>query len=67
MKIIGTDNLARETIADTFLFTFPDKDVETARKFCNWLNTFSCDEYGGTFYTIVSNDYKLSKGMEDFI
>lgn len=70
MKIIGTDTLARETVADKLLISdIPNTDYNRlrAKSFCNWLNKFTCDELGGTYYRVVDNDYRLSRGMEDLI
>ncbi len=66
MKIIGVDNFARETVADRHLISFPDRELEKAKAFCEWLNSFSCDDVsGGTYYKTVANNYRLSRGMED--
>ena len=68
MKIIGTDNLARESVADKLLIAwFPREAIEHAKAACDALNKFSYDDNGGTFYIIVEDDYRLSKGMEDLV
>lgn len=68
MKIIGVDNLARETVADRLLIAwFPSRAKEQAQAACDALNKFSCNDNGGTFYQIVEDDYRLSKGMEDLV
>lgn len=68
MKIIGTDNLARETVADKLLIAwFPPWAREHAQAACNALNKFTCDDSGGIFYKIVDDDYRLCRGMEDLI
>lgn len=69
MKIIGTDNLARESVADTLLIPWvPKGHKEDAEKACTFLNKFTCDDVnGGTFYKVVDDNYRLSKGMEDLV
>lgn len=67
MKIIGADNLARETVADRLICTFPEREQAKAQEFCDWLNSFHCDVHGGTFHKIVANDYRLSRGMADLV
>jgi hypothetical protein len=70
MKIIGVDNLARETVADRLVVSHipdtPENKVK-AQEFCDWLNTFSCYLGGGTFHRIAEDGYRLSRGMEDLI
>jgi hypothetical protein len=69
-KIVGKDNLNRETVADRLLHSgIPDipENRKKAEEYCSWINEFSCDDHGGTFYTIVESDYRLSRGMEDLI
>ena len=69
MKIVGIDNFAREAVADSLLVSgIPDtgQNKLKAKEFCDWLNTFTCDEVaGGTFYVVKDNGYRLSRGMED--
>lgn len=70
MKIIGSDNFARETVADSLLlhhFPNTEEHKKKAEEFCEWLNSFSCDSYGGVFYRVVDDDYRLSRGMEDLV
>lgn len=69
-KIIGRDNLARETIADKLVIGWiPNSEKEKAQEFCDWMNSFSCgvlsDE--GTYYIVVDNNHRLSRGMEDLV
>lgn len=67
MKIIGTDNYARETIAD-FLVAENIKNKEFAELMCKALNEKYCNnDYAITFYKVVEDDFKLSKGMADFV
>lgn len=67
MKIIGTDNYARETVAD-FLVADNIKNNEFAKVMCKALNEKYCNsEYALTYYKVVENDFKLSKGMADLI
>lgn len=67
-KIIGTDNLNRETVADNLLIShIPDEEQAKAKQFCDWLNTFTCYDHGGRYYRVVENDYRLSRGMEDLV
>lgn len=68
MKIIGRDNLARETVADKLLLAwFPKQAVKHAQDACDALNKFTCDDNGGTHCVIVEDDYRLSRGMEDLV
>lgn len=70
MKIIGVDNLNREHIADKHVAWFPDTHEHRikADEFCDWLNSFSCDDNsGGTYYRVVDNEHRLSRGMADLV
>jgi hypothetical protein len=70
MMIIAVDNLNREEIADDLLVAgLPDNDQVRAKaqEFCDWLNQYTCDDYGGRFHRIVPNDYRLSRGMADLV
>lgn len=68
MKIIGTDNLARETVADHLLIGWlPQRAREDAEAICRLLNKHTCDNSSGTFYQVVEDDHRLSKGMEDLV
>lgn len=68
MKIVGTDNLARETVADSLLIEdVPAHSEKLAQLFCDALNRYSCHDNGGTFYQLKPDDYRLSRGMEDFV
>lgn len=70
MKIVAVDNLNRESVADRLLsggIPNTDHHRSKAQEFCDWLNTFSCDNYGGRFHRLLPDDYRLSRGMEDLI
>lgn len=70
MKIIGTDNLNRDAIADRLVVGgIPESDENRtkAQSFCDWLNTLHANHFGGTWYIIVPDGYRLSQGMEDLI
>lgn len=67
LRIIGIDNLARETVADFHVLWFPVREETRAKEFCAWINSWSCDDNGGTHYIIVNEDRKLCKGMEDMV
>ncbi|ESX17894.1 hypothetical protein X766_16005 [Mesorhizobium sp. LSJC255A00] len=70
MMIITTDALNREHIADRMVVGgIPDtpENLDKAQEFCDWANTFSCSDHGGSFYQIVENGHRLSRGMEDLI
>ena len=67
MKIIGVDNLNRESIADfLWLDSIDQKDIELATRVCNKLNEKLGDS-AGTFYRLVDDNYRLSRGMKDLI
>jgi hypothetical protein len=69
-KIVGKDNLNRETVADRLLHSgIPDTPENRAKaeEYCSWINEFSCHDNGGTFFDVVDNDYHLSRGMEDLV
>lgn len=67
LRIIGTDNLARETVADDHVIWFPERERKKAQEFCDWLNSFMCTDNEGTYYKIVDNTYRLSRGMADLV
>jgi hypothetical protein len=69
MKIVGTDNLARETVADDlWLDAIPDtpEACELAQRVCDKLNERLVGD-DGTFYQLKPDDYRLSRGMEDLV
>lgn len=68
MKIIGTDNLNRDEVKDRlFMEGVNESDVPFAIRVCESLNDMLCHDHGGTFYKIVPDDYRLSRGMEDLV
>jgi hypothetical protein len=69
MKIVGTDNLARETVADVlWLDNIPEVILMRAQmqRVCDRLNR-GLGDYGGTFYQLKPDDYRLSRGMADIV
>lgn len=62
VKLIGTDNFNRETIAD-FLVA-ENLDPVNAEIVAAALNAHNP---GDTFYKTVPCDYRLSRGMEDLV
>jgi hypothetical protein len=69
MKIIGTDNHASETVADKlWLDSIPDDlaSLSLAKRVCDRLNQRLGDG-PGTFYMLVQDDRRLSRGMEDLV
>jgi len=59
MKIVGSDNHARETVSDQlWLDGIPDDQKELAQRICDKLNE-GLGDFGGTFYQVRSDDYKL--------
>jgi hypothetical protein len=70
MMIIGVDPFNRETIADRLVVGAIPETTENRRQanlFIDWLNELHCSDFGGTFYRLVADDYRLSRGMEDLI
>lgn len=69
MKIIGVDNLARDHVADIlWLEGLPNtEEVKLCLKqVCGRLNR-DLGDGGGTYYKVVEDEYKLSRGMEDLV
>lgn len=67
MKIVGTDNHARETVADIlWLDNISVTERELAQRVCDKLNEHLGDG-PGHFYTLKPDNYRLSRGMEDLI
>lgn len=67
MKIIGVDNLNRDHIADRLWQDgFPDSgEIKLVlAHVCARLNR-DLGDGSGTFYKVVPDDYRLSRGMED--
>lgn len=71
MKIVGVDNHASETVADhLWMEGIPDTtDCRAlAQCVCDRLNKRLGEGDGhGLFYLIKSDDYQLSRGMEDLV
>jgi hypothetical protein len=69
MKIIGTDNHARETVADSLVAENIANPVlgQVMVDALNHKYNSSDHDMPGTWYMLVSDDYRLSKGLEDFI
>lgn len=72
MKIVGVDNLNRETVADRLWLDGILEDPEgncrvLAQRVCDKLNE-PLDRYeDGFHYVIKKDDYRLSRGMEDLV
>jgi len=62
MKVIGTDNYARDHIADVLVQD--DLSDEEARRLAESLND---TRDLSTWYLVVPDDYRLSRGMEDLV
>lgn len=68
MKIVGVDNHARESEADTLV-----AENVTNERYAKVMVDALNKEFGprgdevGTWYTIKSDDYRLSRGMEDLV
>jgi transcription initiation factor IIE alpha subunit len=71
MKIVGTDNHARETVADVlWLDRIPDNDPVLRmqmQRVCDKLNEPLKHREEGRYYAIKEDGYRLSRGMEDFV
>jgi len=74
MKIIGVDNWARETVADTLVAVGVTNQF-LGKAMVDGLNgaatrpghELTCSFPGVTFYRLVDDTYILSRGMEDFV
>lgn len=67
MKIIGTDNLARESVADT-LVAENIKNEELGKIRVEALNAKLCtSDQALTYYLLVADDRRLSRDMEDLV
>lgn len=70
MKLVGVDNLNRESVADILVVeNIPNDPVilEIIKKICDHFNEITCYTHGGTFYKLVNDGYRLSCGMEDLM
>lgn len=69
MKIIGSDNHARDTIADILHsegYSNDDAGKKQAQDICDKLNA-GLDDCVGTYYHIVDDDYRLWNGWKDLV
>lgn len=67
MKIIGKDNFDRDEVAD-YLIAENIRLKELANVMCRALNDKYCNsDDAPTFYKVVEDDYRLSRGMEDIV
>ena len=62
-RIVGVDNYARETVADTLVIGFLKKDK--AEKIATILN--EGEENSDRYYRAVPPDYRMCRGMDDLI
>lgn len=65
MKIIAVDNFNRETIADRLVCS--DIKYEPEGKMMLEALQASCTSAGATWYRLVEDDYRLSRGMADIV
>lgn len=65
MKIIGVDNYNRESVADSLVCESVSNDY-VGNIMVDALNATE-GESGLRFYRLVADDYKLWRGMEEFI
>lgn len=66
MKIIAKDNFDRESVADSLVAD--NIECETyAKCMCDALRDNFSNEYGGSWFEVVPDDYKLWRGMEELI
>lgn len=67
MKIVGVDNFAREAVAD-LLVAENITNKSYAEVMCKALNDKYCiSDYAPRYYVVKDDDYRLSRGMEDFV
>lgn len=69
MKIVGVDNLARESVADHLWMGDIPNTPECrvfAKRICEKLNE-SLGDGEGFFYRVEADSYRLSRGMEDLV
>ena len=68
MKIVATDNYARETVADVLVIPFIHPWL--AKYYCTGLNRpAAVDDPNLTdyWYIVVPDDYRLWRGMENLV
>jgi hypothetical protein len=69
MKIIGTDNHDRERVADILWLDGISNDpisVALAKRVCDRLNR-NLGDHVGTWYHLVEDEVRLSRGMADLV
>lgn len=67
MKIIAMDNFARESVAD-FLVADGITNAELGKIMVDALNAKLCNHpFSPYFYKLVADDFRLSRGTEDFV
>lgn len=65
MKVIQTDNFARENVADQLVMGGLDEDE--AKQLADLCNSFRRGENDERWFTVEPNSYRLSRGMEDLV
>jgi len=65
MKIVMTDNFARETVADFLVCT--DIDEPLASKIVDSLNSEFSGETSPNWFRVYEDDRRLWRGMEELI
>lgn len=69
MKIVGTDNLARESVKDhLWMDNIPNSEQcrIMAQRVCDKLNEWLGDN-AGSYYQVKPDEYRLSRGMADLV
>jgi hypothetical protein len=67
MKIIGTDNFNRDSVAD-FLVAENIKNEDFGKVMVEALNKKYCRRDDSPYYyRLVADDYRLSRGMADLV
>lgn len=65
-KIVVRDNFGRENIAEYFL-NVPTMQYEKAVRLKDFLNENLSSDTSEEYYDVVDMDYKLWRGMEEFV
>ena len=66
MKVVATDNLARDYVADMLIKENVTK--EEGENIAKEHNDKILDEdHSGYYYIVVDDDYRLCRGMEDLV
>ncbi len=64
MKIINTDNLGGDYPDESFV-NIPSLPEEACQSIADEINKHCChDNYGGRFWKVVEDDYRLVPGFE---